>query len=152
VWGAALAFLLTLSCHPADAPGVPLYPNAATTRLPRSEVAQIDGPIAVIDGREVVDQGGRFDLLPGCHVIELDRRVPSDSYALSGGTYWTGQLPTAIYAIHMKAGARYVLRRDIYSDGMGQGRVSLTAREEPATGPPTDLNPASSEEEVRACR
>lgn len=143
---------LGLDCRSADLVGVPLYPNAQTTRLPREQVAQVAGPIAKIDGRDVGDQGGVFDLLPGCHVVELDRRLSADSYALSGAVYLSGQFPVTIYALRMKPGARYVIRRDIYTDSSAQGRVSLSAREEEATGAVTDLSPAQSDNDVMACK
>lgn len=141
-----------LACHPAvDAPGVPLYPNSATTRLPRDQIAQINGPIIKIDGHDVRDKGGLFDVLPGCHLVELDRNANAGSYALASGAYWVGDFPITIYAIHMKAGARYVIRRDIYSDGMGMGRINLSAREEQANGATADLLPVQSAEEINAC-
>jgi hypothetical protein len=142
---------LALGCRPGEVAGVPLYPNGATTQLPRNEIAQVTGPISKIDGRDVLDQGGVFDLLPGCHIVELDRRLTADPYSLSGGMYWSGQLPTAIYALRMKAGARYVIRRDLYADGT-TGRVSLSAREEEMSGAVTDLSPATSVEDIQACK
>src|SRR4029079_8726250 len=103
-----------LACRPAlDAPGVPLYPNAATRRLHRSQVAQVSGPIGSIDGRDLRDLGGPFDLLPGCHIVELDLRVTRTPFPTSGGAYWSGQFPRTIYAIRMKASARYLIRRTI---------------------------------------
>jgi hypothetical protein len=143
---------LTLACHPAvDTPGVPLYPNGATTPLPRNQIAQVAGPIAQIDGKDVVGQGGLFDLLPGCHIVELERRLRGEGYALSSGAYWSGQFPITIYALHMKAGARYVIRREIDSDGQS-GRVILSAREEEASGATADLSPAKSAGDIKACR
>lgn len=141
------------ACHPADVPGVPLYPNGATTRLPRAQLAQLFGPIARVDGQEVAGQSGPFDLLPGCHVVELERQMTSDGYALSGGTYWTGQFPSTRYALRMKAGARYVIRREIYMGSDGQsGRMVLSAREEQASGPASALTPAVSDADVTACK
>jgi hypothetical protein len=155
-WGfLALAVVpLALACHPAiEAPGVPLYPNGETTRLPRDQIALVAGPIAKIDGQEVVDQGGRYELLPGCHVVELDRRMTANGNSLTGGAYWTGQFPSTVYAIRMKAGARYDIRRDLYADGLGgMGRIALSAREEEANGTGSDIVPANSEEDLKACK
>lgn len=152
--GAALALAaLALACHPAvDAPAVPLYPNSETMRLPRSQIAQISGPIAKIDGREVVSQGGWFELLPGCHVVELDRRDAGNDIALSSAVYVSGQFSGTIYAMRMKAGARYIIRRDL-TEGLGNTvRVVLSAREEEASGAATDLDPARSAEDLKACK
>jgi hypothetical protein len=153
VLAAALSLSLCLACRSAgEAPGVPLYPNAQTTRLPRAQIAQVAGPIAKIDDRDVADQGGVFDLLPGCHVVELDRRPVSDPYALSGGMYLSGQFPPTIYAFRMKPGARYVIRRDLITDSSGHARMSLFAREEEPTGVGSEVSPAQSSEDLRACR
>jgi hypothetical protein len=143
----------TLACHPAvDTPGVPLYPNAATTRLPRSQTAQVAGPIAKIDGQDVSEQGGVFDVLPGCHIVELDRRPAADAYSLSSAQYWSGQYDATTYALRMKPGARYVIRRDLQTDGAGTGRVLLSAREEEPGGAVNDLFPAKSAEDIKACK
>lgn len=148
---------LGLACHPAvDAPGVPLYPSGQTMRLPRSQVAQIAGPIARVDGQEVIGQDGPFDLLPGCHVVELDRgRTITEGAAPLRGTYWNGAFSSSTYAIRMKAGARYVIRRKIYSGGIGppeSTRGELSVREEQASGAMADLAPGKSAEEIQACR
>jgi hypothetical protein len=143
---------LALACHPgAEAAGVPLYPNGATTRLPRSQIAQVTGPIAKIDGKDVAGQGGVFDLLPGCHLVELDRQLVADGTVLSSAVYWSGDSPTTLYALRMKPGARYVIRRQVYSDGELSGRIVLSAREEQADGAATDLDPAKSDEDIKAC-
>jgi hypothetical protein len=130
---------------------VPLYPGGATTRLPRDRIAQVSGPIGGIDGQDVSNQGGFFDLLPGCHIVELDNRAPSSNFALASGFYWSGRFPSAVYAIHMKPGAVYVIHRDLHRDGSGTSRIVLSAREEQANGVITELTPARSQEELQAC-
>jgi hypothetical protein len=132
--------------------GVPLYPNAHTARLPRGQIAQVAGPIAKVDGQDVREQGGVFEVLPGCHFVELDRRPVMDPYALSGGVYLSGEFPPTVYALRMKAGARYVIRRDLLSDSSGHGRISLSAREEEPSGAATDLLPAQSADDLQACK
>jgi hypothetical protein len=158
---ALLAFTaatFSLAClHEVPETGLPLYlngqsaPNGASARLPREQIAQVTGPIEKIDDRDLTGQSGWFDLLPGCHVVELDRRIVADGYALSGARYWTGQFSRTTYSLQMKAGARYVIQRQIYSDG-NSTRVILSAREEEAGGAITDLSPAKSGEEIAACR
>jgi len=145
--------IFVLGCHPAvDTPGIPLYPNGATTRLPRNQIAQVAGPIAKIDGQDMGDQSGPFDLLPGCHIVELDTRPPANAFALSSGAYWSGQFPQTTYAFRMQAGARYVIQRDLQTDGTGPGRVVLSAREELPSGAVTDLFPVKSAADVTACK
>lgn len=149
----AVAVTFVLGCHPGlETPGVPLYPNSATAPLPRNQLAQVSGPIAEVDGKDVQNQGGLFDLLPGCHVVVLDRRPPDSGYSLSGGMYWSGMFPNTVYVFHMKAGARYVIRRDIYSDDGHTGHLALSAREEMPGQPGNDLEPATSPAQIQACK
>jgi hypothetical protein len=58
----------------------------------------------------------------------------------------------SVYALRLKAGARYVIRRDLLSDSSGQGRMSLSAREEEPSGAATDLFPAQSAADLQACK
>jgi hypothetical protein len=147
------ASALALGCLGSEQPTMPLYPNAAAVRLPPAQVATLIGPIARVDDRDVADLGGPFDLLPGCHVIELTRQIPNNGYGLSTGVYGTGQLPVAVFALPMKAGARYVLRRDLVPAGNGMARrLVFSAREELPGGAATDLSPSFAWADVAACR
>jgi hypothetical protein len=51
----------------------------------------------------------------------------------------------------MKAAARYVIRRNIVSNGQ-TSRVVLSAREEDAGGGGTNLSPVRSAGDVQACK
>jgi hypothetical protein len=141
--------LLALGCSPGIAPrGVPLYANAAP--MPRTAVAELTGPIGKVDGRDVFGQGGAFELLPGCHVVELDRR-PLNSDNMSSGVYVTGNYPLVTYAIRMKAGASYIIRRNL-PGGMGAVvHLQLSAQEQDASGKVTELNPMKSVDEIHEC-
>jgi hypothetical protein len=89
VRGAILSVVL-VACGclapPSAQRGHALYP-AATPRLPLDQVARLSvvvqlgapqiGATAVIksvDGREVGSAGTAFELLPGCHVVEVEHR------------------------------------------------------------------------------
>ncbi len=97
--------------------------------------------------------GGRFDLLPGCHVVELDRQSDNSNYSLTGGIYLTGSFPATIYALRMQAGARYFIQRQTVVEGVGAtARVALSAREEIPGGAVTDLVPAKSVDDLQACK
>jgi hypothetical protein len=142
---------VALGCATSSArSGVPLYAGAEVTRPPRSDVAEVIGPIAKVDGRDVADRGGWFELRPGCHVVELDRRPPND-VGLSSAVYFTGQFPLTTYVLRMKPGARYVIRRQLTSDG-STGTLSLWAGEEEASGATHDLSPMQSVDEIQACK
>ncbi|HVV50022.1 MAG TPA: hypothetical protein VHO06_10220 [Polyangia bacterium] len=144
---------LALGCLASDPPAVPLYPNAAAAPLPPNQVADVMGPIGKIDGRDVSAQGGRFALLPGCHVVELDRQSDNSSYSLTGGIYLTGSHAAVTYALRMRAGGRYFIRRDTIAQGIGNSvRVVLSAREEMPGGTVTDLEPAKKLADITACK
>ena len=144
---------LALGCLASEPPAVPLYPNAESTRLPPNQVADLLGPIGKIDEREVGGLGGRFDLLPGCHVVELDRQSDNGNYSLTGAVYLTGGFPATTYALRMQAGARYIIQRQTVTEGVGATmRIVLSAREEFPGGAVTDLVPAKSVDDLEACK
>ena len=144
---------LALGCLASEPPAVPLYPNSESTLLPPNQVADIVGPIGKIDRREVGSLGGRFQLLPGCHIVELTRQGDESNYSLTSGIYLTGSFPAATYAIRMQAGARYVIQRQTVVEGVGvTARLVLSAREEAPGGAVTDLVPAKSIDDLKACR
>lgn len=150
-----IAFLAVLSagCLAAAPSAVPLYPNSEVERLPPNRVANLSGPIARIDGRDVPDVDGPFELLPGCHVVELLRQMPDSGFGLSSGVYVSGQFPPMVYALRMLAGARYSIRRDLLQLGAGQTtRLVVTAREELPDGVVREFSPAQSEADVAACK
>jgi hypothetical protein len=136
----------------AEPPPVPLYPNAAAQPRSPAEVATVEGPLQRIDGQDVNGQGGRFALLPGCHLVDLDQQASANNYSLSGGVYLTGQLQKVSYALRMKPGARYVIRRDTVSGEMQSVRIVLSAREELPGGATSDLDPIKSGDDIQACK
>ncbi len=149
---------LVLGCRPPEGPTIPLYPNAQTTRLPRDQIAEVAGPIERIDGNQVAGWRGYFDLLPGCHVVELEHRLSFfvvGRPARGNGSYLLqlGPLPTVTYALRMKAGARYVIRQEPHLGGFWTiNGIYRSAREEQPNGPAIELAPTESADEIRACK
>jgi hypothetical protein len=126
--------------------------------LPRDQIAEVSGPIDKIDGNQVAGWHGYFDLLPGCHVVELERRLSFfvvGRPARGSGSYLLqfGPLPTVTYALRMKAGARYVIRQEPHLGGYWTiNGIYRSAREEQPSGPAIDLAPTESADEIRACK
>jgi hypothetical protein len=140
----------------ADAPGYPLYPNPET-RLARGAVARLVGtcsgpeclsPIASIDGHDITSLGGSFDLLPGCHLVELRRNVVESNMYVA----WTGFMPATLFAMRMSAGHRYIIRREIVQGIGGQGRLTVSALDEDPAGASTPLAPARGAEDIASCQ
>jgi hypothetical protein len=143
----------TLGCLHARDTAVPLYPNAKAAPLPRSQTARVDGPLATIDGHDVRGRGGVFDLLPGCHVVEVDPRA-RPTFAHSSRLAWSVYFPRTVYVVHMKPGAEYIIRVEYQSQpwlGHLPGRIEVLAHEQDASGVMTALAPARSDVDVRAC-
>ena len=74
--GSVLALLLA-SCASGPPPrGHALYPSALGPKQ-ASEVVQLSGPIVAVDGEKVTTLGSHFEVLPGCHIVEV--QPPSSS-------------------------------------------------------------------------
>lgn len=144
-------------CAPrAEGPGYPLYPNPQNA-LSRDQVAQLVGvcsgmectpPIGSVDGQDVSTLGGTFDLLPGCHVVQLQERVIEANPMVM----WSGSGPRVLFAMKMRAAHRYVIKRDIIMDMGSRGRMVMSAKEEAPDGNSSELLPARSSDEIRECQ
>ena len=106
---------------PSAQRGHPLYP-ATTPRLPLDQIARLridlqgvvppqmgaTAFVKSVDGREVGSVDTAFELLPGCHVVEIEHR-PYYRSAGRGGTDFPGPVATRVFPFHMKAGHEYVV-------------------------------------------
>ena len=146
---ACVALAFVAGCTPRDAgPGYPLYLNPQN-RLPASQVARLAVPIGSVDGRDVSAQGEVFDLLPGCHVVQLHGEMAQSNAYVA----WSGRVPRLLFALRMKAGRTYVIRREIVQDmNATTGRVVVIAYEEDSSGKSTPLTPVQSAMEIQACK
>jgi hypothetical protein len=124
--------------------GYPLYAGAS---LPASKVATLgvlargEGrpirddaavPIKMVDGVDVLAKGWTFELLPGCHVVELDVRARGPSYS---GPLVPPLVPTT-FIFPMKAGYSYLVETEWVRD-MGRYVPILHGWEQDSTGKQT---------------
>jgi hypothetical protein len=129
-----------------EIPGIALYPNPEVRRPPDA-VARLFGPIGFVDGQEV--QGDAFDLSPGCHVVQLHTQMKRSN----GYVAWSGRVPATVFAIRMKPGHRYIIRREIVENMGGQsGRIVLFARDEDSKGASASFDPAQGADDIQACK
>jgi hypothetical protein len=146
---AALIALGTPGCLASHERGAPLYvarahPYAVT------EVAQLYGEVAQVDGRDVSGLGPRLELLPGCHIVTT--RTSLGHRDLSQNAVATN-LPKRDFAIHMQANRNYVIEYDLATRTGNGGVVAVSAREQDAAGHITaTLEPASNRAELDRCR
>ena len=124
--------------------GYPLYAGAS---LPASKVATLgvlargEGrpirddaavPIKMVDGMDVLAKGWTFELLPGCHVVELDVRARGPWYS---GPLVPPLVPTT-FIFTMKAGYSYLVETEWVRD-MGRYVPVLHGWEQDSTGKQT---------------
>jgi hypothetical protein len=74
-WTTLEGYVLAGCASTADVRGCPLYSGA---RRPRADVAELLGPVALVDGAEVPSGIGAFELLPGCHLVRtIEQTMPN---------------------------------------------------------------------------
>ena len=114
--------------------GVPLYADSEPRRA-RSEVALLIGPVVLVDGENVTSRGSAFELLPGCHLVEIGNEAGSVGHmTLYGGQ--VASVPRLVYAFRMRAGSVYTIDLEIEPTiGMAPTGVGhIVAHEQDAQG------------------
>jgi hypothetical protein len=128
---------------PMASRGYPLYPESGG-RLAADQVARLStllpggaAPsggatsfIKAIDGRTVAGLDTAFELLPGCHVVETERRLVLSSANMS----WTVDLGPRAFVFHMKPGHAYTVVVEMAESGGGTARFSVHGTEQSPGG------------------
>jgi hypothetical protein len=127
-----LALAALNGCVATERRGTPLYPNPRAPRA-RAEVALLHGPITMVDGGDVSSRGVSFELLPGCHIVQIGGDVGNFDPQYGG---WAASLPALTYAFRMRPGGTYTINLEqVPALGQGpMGRGQIIAREEDAEG------------------
>jgi len=129
------------------AKGYPLYAKVGAGPGP-DKVAMLYGPIATVDGNVVADKGMTFELLPGCHVVTLQRNVGQGN---DNGA-WAANLPRITYAFEMKPAHGYSIRAEMEDTSGPVGRVMIVARERAPGGASVRWPIARSTADIDECR
>ncbi len=149
VWGVALVLAWAASaCVGSDRRGVPLY-----TGGPRGsdEVAILVGPITRVDGVDVPTRGHAFELLPGCHIVEIGGKEGALSPQYGG---WIASFPHLTYAFEMQARATYKITFEVDpSVGQPDNRPGqVVAREHDAQNRVRVIPFARSAADIKLCQ
>lgn len=91
---------------------------------PGTEIAELHGVVEYVDGQRV--SGGKFALLPGCHVVR-----PPTALGQSSATeaQWM-TLPEMHFSLPMRAGYRYQIATSAgHMDGTGAGQGAIRGLE-----------------------
>jgi len=131
--------------------GVPLYPGGGPPRS-RNEVALLYGPIQLVDGARVTAKGDAFELMPGCHVVQIGGTAGNFDPLQQGG--WITTLPPLTFAFRMAAGGTYAISVNIDAGlGLGpNGTGHVVAREQDARGHITVVPAVRDRAAVDGCR
>jgi hypothetical protein len=136
-----------VGCHSVGKSGYPLYPPTAVAPAP-SQIATLEGPINMVDDVNVSARGQTFQLLPGCHIVTLERNIGEGG---DNGA-WAANLPRITYAFEMKPGHLYKIIVDVEMGSAMLGRMKLTARETAPDGSSVRWFPARGAGDLDECR
>ena len=141
------AALFAAACGLQAARGFPLYPRVGDGPGPDA-VAMLYGPIQSVDGQDVSRKGQTFELLPGCHVVTLQRNIGEGS---ANGA-WAANLPPLTVAFQMRPAHRYAIASDMNESSGPVSRVTIFAREKAPDGSTVRIPFARSEDDILNCR
>jgi hypothetical protein len=147
ILGLALALSAFGCASGPPPPGYPLYSNGGARR-PQSEVASVYGPIQSIDGQDVSQHGSAFDLLPGCHIVALATDVVEHTHEIE----IRGTARPVVFALAMKPGHRYFLRRELVQTAGNYGLLIDGKEEDPAGNVIGEYGPATDPQQLEACQ
>jgi hypothetical protein len=142
-----VASALATACGTQVTRGYPLYPRLGDG--PGAEkVATLHGPIQTVDGQDVSSKGQTFELMPGCHIVTLQRNIGEGG--MSGA--WAANLPRLTVAFEMKPAHRYGISIDAQHGSAPRGRVMIAANEKAPDGAVVRVPFARSVEDIDNCR
>ena len=141
------AALLAGACGIQSTRGYPLYPRLGDGPGP-DHVATLYGPIQTVDGEDVSRKGQTFELMPGCHVVTLQRNIGEGS---ANGA-WAANLPRLTVAFPMKPAHRYAISSEMEDTSGPVGHVTIVARDKAPDGSSVRVPFARSEDDILSCR
>jgi len=139
--------LLGASCGSQRASGYPLYAKVGAGPGP-DKVATLHGPVQTVDDVTVAGKGQTFELLPGCHVVTLQRNIGAGT--ASGA--WAANVGHLVIAFAMRPAHRYVIAMELEESSAPVGRYMIVAREKAPDGSVTRLPFARSEADILDCK
>jgi hypothetical protein len=139
--------LLAAACGTQAASGYPLYAKVGDGPG-RDKVALLYGPVQTVDDVDVAAKGKTFELLPGCHVVTLQKSIGAGT--ASGA--WAMNVGRLVIPFRMKAAHIYTIKMEIEDASGPVGRARIVAREKDPGGSVVEVGFAGSEDDVLMCR
>ncbi len=148
ICGAGVVLGCLAACGAAgERRGRPLYPTPAQP-LARSEVAVLSGYVAEVDGEDVSDETGSFELLPGCHVV----RTPSEWGVHDAESVMVAETGVVPFALTMKGGYAYEVRVRTSGPTAPSGTFIIEAVEtDPQGNPAGRFDPVTQPADLERC-
>ena len=125
----------------------PLYAKLGPG-LGRDKIAMLHGPIQTVDDQTVAGKGQTFELLPGCHIVTLQRSI---GLGTSNGA-WAANVGRRVIAFEMRAAHTYTISIEFDDSTSPVGHYRIVAREKAPDGTAVLVPFARSDEDVRNCR
>jgi len=140
------AALFGVACG-TQAGGYPLYAKVGAGPGPE-KVATLRGPVQTVDGQDVSAKGQTFELLPGCHVVTLQRNIGAGT--ATGG--WAANVGRVVIAFAMRPAHSYFITMETDDSTGPVGRVAIVAREKAPDGSAVRLPFARSDDDIASCQ
>jgi hypothetical protein len=125
----------------------PLYAKVGTGPGPE-KVAILHGPIQTVDDQNVAAKGQTFELLPGCHIVTLQKNIGAGT---ANGA-WAANLPRLVVAFYMKPAHRYMISSTEPETSAPVGRIHISASEKAPDGTVVRVPFAGSEADIVNCK
>jgi hypothetical protein len=108
----------------------------------------LNGYVAEVDGEDVSDETGSFELLPGCHVV----RTPAEWAVHDAESVMMAETGVVPFALSMKGGHSYDIKVKTSGPTAPVGTFVVEAVEtDPAGNPARTFAPAPTQDDLDAC-
>jgi hypothetical protein len=125
----------------------PLYAKVGPGPGP-DKVAILHGPVQTVDDQTVAAKGQTFELLPGCHIVTLQKNIGAGT---ANGA-WAANLPQLVVAFYMKPAHRYMINTSEPETSAPVGRIQIFASEKAPDGTVVRVPFAGSEADIENCK
>jgi hypothetical protein len=140
------AALFAAACG-TQAGGHPLYAKVGAGPGP-DKVAMLRGPVQTVDGHDVSGKGQTFELLPGCHVVTLQRNI---GMGTASGAF-AANVGHLVIAFPMRPGHSYTIVMEQDDSSAPVGRYTIVASEKAPDGSVVRVPFARSDDDITSCQ
>ena len=141
------AALFAAACGTQATSGYPLYAKVGAGPG-RDRVATLRGAIQTVDGLDVASKGQTFELLPGCHIVTLQRNI---GMGTASGAF-AANVGLLVIAFAMRPAHSYTITMETDDSTGPVGRYTIVAREKAPDGSATRVPFVRSDDDIASCQ